>query len=318
MTKLELLQSLRRWKNCYEQAEKIQHEKYVQMRKAKEELDSAKNLAEKNKPYIEEPLTVVGAIITWFVFGLIGTVILGVAAAVIQFFATIIRILYETFVVKEITLENPVLIQLVDFASKTLHFPDNRVVTYILISAIVSAIVCVPLVVMMYLENDRIPEKNRRRVEEYEKLLARIPPIESEYRKAVAEHQRAADRVDYWVKQSVVTQEYIGYVDDIIKLLQNGRADTLKEALNVLEADRSRRRIESENARHNREMERISEENYAILQEEARRSTAASERAARASERAAEAAEDAAFFEQASMFINASALDKIRKDINEK
>lgn len=111
---------------------------------------------------------------------------------------------------------------------------------------------------------------------ENEKLESKLKEIETPNRKRLDELEKIISEDYQTIQESTVLhKEYIGYIDDIIVFLESGRADDLKEALNLaIEEERKR---ENENARrqeayrqeeilkeqarqnmlHNQEMERV-------------------------------------------------------------
>ncbi len=99
-----------------------------------------------------------------------------------------------------------------------------------------------------------------------------LPILEKQLNQALARFN-LAERNLRTVKNQGVLPEYYQYredVSDILRYLERGRADSLKEALNLLEADAQARSIAEENRRHNEEMERLQDERNQIAADAAR------------------------------------------------
>ena len=129
---------------------------------------------------------------------------------------------------------------------------------------------------------------------------------ENELKAAEKKYKLRWNQMQQMEKSGVMADHYFTWTGDLLKYLQDGRADTLKEAINLLEADFDKEAEAHERARHRKRMEDIASAHAAAMQSEAARTR-------EATERAASAAEDAAFWSQAETFIVANEIDKAKK-----
>ena len=106
--------------------------------------------------------------------------------------------------------------------------------------------------------------------------------------------------------QGVIPSKYLKVVSSLLEYLQDGRADTLKEAINLYESEYAALERDINESRHRKHMEDLAKAHATAMQSEAVKTR-------KAAERAASAAEEAAFWNQAETFIVANEIDKAKK-----
>lgn len=121
----------------------------------------------------------------------------------------------------------------------------------------------------------------------YEKGIAALPALESKLKDASQTAERSRWRLNAVIQKGVIHKSYLEYASTLLDYLQKGRADTLKEALNLLEMERSQIRSEIAMDEHNAEVQRKLDEMaarqssaLADIQDEAERATNAAATAA--------------------------------------
>ena len=139
--------------------------------------------------------------------------------------------------------------------------------------------------------------------------LEKIEEAKKKRQSTLKEYQKQLEKKEAEIKQlsnelnevTLLDRELLCYADRIARALEMGRADTLKEAINIVLEDKRKddeethrrieaQRLENENRKHNEEMQRLA-------QEEARRAQAhdeAMEKAAQAQAKAEQARAEAA------------------------
>lgn len=157
-----------------------------------------------------------------------------------------------------------------------------------------------------------LPKLNLNLEKEYEMNQKRLPELESQYKSSQAQVDNLLKKKHAMENQNIIPEDYLGPYSSgkLLEYFQRGRADTLKEAINLYEYESLQEDIAEENRQHNRRMEA----HAAAMEYEAQRNADASERAAAASEEAAESAKYAAFWNEASTFIIANEIDKAKKN----
>ncbi|MDO5783423.1 MAG: hypothetical protein Q4P20_00005, partial [Eubacteriales bacterium] len=136
-----------------------------------------------------------------------------------------------------------------------------------------------------------VPARNIKNKEEYDNNQALLAHSKEKYALRLKELNEAKRKLTQMKKNSIVPEKYLGSASTLLEFLEDGRADNMKEALNLLhqywdeldryhEMERHHRALEQENAQHNAQVE------------------AALRRNSAAAERAADAAEDAAYWEK--------------------
>lgn len=130
--------------------------------------------------------------------------------------------------------------------------------------------------------------ENNRRAEQRKKEAAQLPELERRLRIALTNQKEANNlyaRARQYASQHLPDSYMYGYcAERFLSYLKNGRADTLKEAINLYEMESRQEDIYEENRRHNQEMERQQQRQNELAAEavaEASRAADASEEAAR-------------------------------------
>lgn len=157
----------------------------------------------------------------------------------------------------------------------------------LIIGFAISLIIGLIAIIFGIISDKSIPKRNeqhRARFEDNQKMLA---AAEVRYGLAKQGSDAAWNYVQKLKKESPIPNTYLDYAEEILSLLVNQRADTLKEALNILHDKWERQSELEEHRRHNKEMERQNAQMADALS-----------RNAEAARQAAEAAEDAAYWEK--------------------
>lgn len=140
--------------------------------------------------------------------------------------------------------------------------------------------------IVLFSDKD-IPKRNAARKEEYAKRQALLPQLRMTYNLHLEKMRKAETKLMQMKKNAIISEKYLDYASDLLEFLETGRADTLKEALNLLHTEWHERERLHEMRRHHQAVEEENEQ----LRAELRRNT-------EASERAADAAEDAAYWDK--------------------
>jgi len=152
----------------------------------------------------------------------------------------------------------------------------------------------------------RVPKLNEESMKKHQAALARIPELEAALRVAQGQYSAASSLRTQLQNKGVLPEKYRNKAGFLLEYLEDGRADTLKEAINLFvldcqEADRYWQAKEQ-----HEEMMATIDAHAAAIQDEVGR-------AADAAEDAADAAHDAAFWSAAGTFLTASEIDRQRK-----
>lgn len=148
--------------------------------------------------------------------------------------------------------------------------------------------------------------KSAERRANAEKLL---PKLEKKYEQVDAEIIDTLMDLSILEQQDVLSEKYMNHqaASRFLEYLRTGRADTLKEAMNLYENERFQERMYRENQRHHRQME----DEQLRQTEELKRARQEAERAAETAEQAAKQAQKDANFD---LFANAVILDAALKE----
>lgn len=145
-------------------------------------------------------------------------------------------------------------------------------------------------------------DRNRKKIAKYRVQKLAIPALELKLKDIQLKGDAAWNRIEMMGKQGVVHPDYLNYASILADHLEKGRADTLKEAINLVEQRKADWHRELDARQHRREMEKRAAE-----------IAAETSRAADASEQAASSAEKAAFWGAATTFIVASEAERQRR-----
>ncbi len=151
----------------------------------------------------------------------------------------------------------------------------------------ISCILGIIAIIASFVGDKSIPEKNKRHQEEYEKSQKLLPQLQMMYDLNIKKQKEAEYQLAQMRKNTIVPGKYLSYASQLLDFLENGRADTIKEAINLLHTEWHRQDELREIQRHN---EAIEIQNAQIAAEYARSADAAN--------RAADAAEEAAYWEK--------------------
>ena len=136
---------------------------------------------------------------------------------------------------------------------------------------------------------------SRKRLADYELALEKAekeaPAIEEQLRKdyqALSNNKKifypsAKEFLNTLASDCILTQKYWGNTPELIEYISNGRANNIREALNLFESEKLQREANDALAQH-----------YQAMEEEARRQSIAAEEQARAAQRQASATEEQA------------------------
>lgn len=292
-----------RWLRNYIRAKKAYFSRAAYTEDCKRKLEEYQK-----KPEITPEFGVFGTIIEILLWTIIGTLILGVICAicwcVFLFFELIVTDYKNNFLTVELKsaqfikfwVRPVVYIMKGDAENPTVIQGILGFFTFALIpSFILSAILGIH-------DKKTTPKKNKLALGAHAERLKEIPRLEERIREAEKKQNIARQELESLEKQNVVPKKYLTWAEDLLGYLEDCRADSLKEAINLMEFEWNQEEHLHELKRHNKRME----ETYA-------RHAAAMERSADASERAAEAAEEDAFWSKGSAFLIANEIDKLKK-----
>lgn len=168
-------------------------------------------------------------------------------------------------------------------------------IAFLIIGLAISAVIGFIFIIVSIISDKGVPKRNKEHAKEYEnnqKLLAAAQVVYDLKKKEADIAWKTVERLE---KESPVPKDYLPWAEKILRILENQRADTLKEAINVLHTDWHRQNQLEEIKRHNEAVERQNAQTAAALS----RSADAADRAA---DRAAEAANEAAYWERQRYF----------------
>lgn len=133
--------------------------------------------------------------------------------------------------------------------------------------------------------------ENKRTAEQHKKEATKLPELERRLEIALTKQKEANNlyaRARQYASKHLPDTYMYGYcAERFLSYLKNGRADTLKEAINLYEIESRQDAIYEENRRHNEEMERQQQRQTELASEavaEASRAADASEEAARSAD----------------------------------
>ncbi len=217
-----------------------------------------------------------GVIASSFLLGLMGTPI---AALIIAIFARPSRWLYDTF----------------HFAFANAH----PFWTHILFSFVLTSILAIPLAIAMCKDQKK---GSVERFNSYQSALAERPALVQELASIPQQKQAIQSRLNQLSAKGILHHSYFVYADRLWWYFEQGRADTLKEALNLLEHDLA------EDARREDEREYRKEIRQIAKQQQDALSDIADETA-----RVADAAQSAAAWSAAGTLLTAAEIERQKK-----
>lgn len=280
MTKQQLIQ----WLKNYIKTD----DTYEQKRR---ETEQAKAYAQQfQKPLKKEEKTgIIGSIFTGILVAIIGAVPVGLLAGIIWLICFFVGIFNPKV--------GEVAIKIVESSAGlitddvTRFFNRHEVLgpmaAFLIIGLIISSIIGFACIILMILDDRNVPKRNQEHEEEYANNQTLLAAAEVVHDLKKKKSDAAWENVQRLKKESPIPQNYLVWAEEILQLLENNRADTLKEAINILHADWHREKELREIQRHNK----------AIEMQNAQASLELS-RATNAANRAAEAAEEAAYWEK--------------------
>lgn len=173
----------------------------------------------------------------------------------------------------------------------------------LLLSLAISAFLCVRSDMSDNKAEERKYEDELRR---YETELSQLPQWENKLRITSAKAAEARRHVQFLERKNILHSDYLQSANTLLEYFERGRADSLKEALNLLEQEQAEIRREFAREEHEAAMQEYAKAQAKALGQIADEAT----RSADASERAAQHADDAAFWGAVSAF----EIDKMRRD----
>lgn len=292
-----------RWLRNYIKAEKAYLSRISYTEDCKKELKKCEQ-----KPEVDPESGVFGMIIEILLWTIIGTLILGVICAVcwcvFLFFELIVTDYKNNFLTVELKSA-----QFIKFWVRPVVYvmkgdAENPTVIQGILSFFTFSLIPAFVLSIVLGVHDKIttPKKNKLELAAHAERLKKIPRLEERVREAEKKQNIAQQELENLEKQNVVPKKYLTWAQELLGYLEDCRADSLKEAINLMEFEWNQEERLHELKRHNKRME----ETYA-------RHAAAMERSADASERAAEAAEEDAFWSKGSTFLIANEIDKLKK-----
>lgn len=292
-----------RWLRNYIRAEKAYFSRAAYTEDCKRELEECKK-----EPEITPEFGVFGTIIEILIWTIIGTVILGIICAVCWCVFFFFEALITDYKNNSMTVELKSA-QFIEFWVRPVVYimkgdAENPTVIQGILGFFTFSLIPAFVLSIILGVHDKIttPKGNRQELAVNEIRLKKIPRLEERIREAEKKQNIAQQELESLEKQNVVPKKYLTWAKDLLEYLENCRADSLKEAINLMEFEWNQEESLHELKRHNKRME----ETYA-------RHAAAMERSADASERAAEAAEEDAFWSKGSAFLIANEIDKLKK-----
>lgn len=148
-----------------------------------------------------------------------------------------------------------------------------------------------------------IDKENVILCKKHEKLKEALPSLKKEYAEINRKMEQCVEKSSYYAQVLPPDYRVTSYAAKcILQYLKNGRADTMKEAINLYEMELDRDHLYQETRRHNQAME-----------EEAARQSANTAAARDEASRAADASEQAARNADFWGFVNSLQVDELKK-----
>lgn len=151
----------------------------------------------------------------------------------------------------------------------------------------ISVVIGCIFTILSIISDKRVPERNKKHEEEFESNQKLLAATQIKYNLRKKESDDAWRNVKRLENKSPIPEDYLPWAEEILRIFENQRADTVKEAINILHTDWHRQDELEETKRHNEIIERQNAQNAAELA-----------RSAEAANRAAEAANEAAYWEK--------------------
>lgn len=258
---------------------------------------------------------VVGVIFCTVFYTVVGAIVVGGICAVIWCICTVVELIAVDY--KNNTSVDLISVKLlrlfmdpvINAMNGDLDSPTviQALIAFLIMGAIISFILSFIISIWSSIDSTiNAPKRNQELQQQYEKKLKKVPELQRKLEDAKQAESLAYQKVRSLEQQHIVADKYLSWASDLLQYLEDGRADSLKEAINLMEFEWNEEERMHELRRHNRQMEEAYARHTAVLEEEAAR-------AADASERAAEAAEEEAFWAKGSTFLIANEIDKLKK-----
>ncbi len=172
--------------------------------------------------------------------------------------------------------------------------------THMLVSVIIVSILAIPIAILMCKEHraDSVERYNS-----YQEALEERPELVAELESVILQKEEVQKQLKQLSLQGVLHEDYIPYANKLLRYIEIGRADTLKEAINLLEhnlEEEYRWESELEHRREIREQAQKQQEVLSYIAEE--------------NKRAADAAESAAFWSAADTLLTAADIKERHKN----
>lgn len=287
MTKNELIQYLR----AFLQAENRCYEIQSEITRLKNTISNLKK-----EPTLEERQGLGESLVLFLLSTIMGGIALGVLLIISIFIVT----LFDN------NGKGP-FGQFIRASATFLHLENHPILFCILFPLLISAILSLLLTVYIATDhNKHYQQRNQQKIEEYKKVCAQIPALEANLNKQISELKLADYAFEILKQRNIVHPQWHDKIRYLLEYLEQGRADTLKEALNLWEQESAQRRMAAENRRFHQQMSQQMAAHAAAMEEQA-------ERTADASERAADSADEAAMWGALTAYETVKINQKLKK-----
>lgn len=258
MTKNESIQYLRHYVQAQERIDKIEEERLYLQSQIKKRKEPPELRATTEEGYLFA--------------GVLSSMIVGI-------FTIPIMIIIFLFT----PLDN-YLLDLFDFIAFVEHHPY---ISDLIFAYIIPTILMLPLWVKVVNTKEQDQVHDSEASQQYQDRLKEIPELERQLQLIPAKMQSAQSQLQQLKSMNIVHPKYLPHSRTLLSYFEEGRADSLKEAINLLEYERKENERDKEIARHHRKMQRQATEHAAIMEAEASRGADAAEEAARSANEAA-------------------------------
>jgi len=189
-----------------------------------------------------------------------------------------------------------------EFLYKAFHWTfayAHPIWTHILFSFFVVTILAIPLAILAG-KDERAGSVER--FNSYQRALSQRPEFVNELSDISKKKQVILSQLKQLSAQGILHSDYLPYTDQILWYFEKGRADTLKEAINLLEHD-----LEEKDRREDEK------EYREMMRQKARQQQESLEYIAGETSRAADAAQSAAAWSAAGAILTASEIERQKK-----
>lgn len=257
-------------------------------------------ITEHSKPLKEEKKTgILGSIATGLIVAVVGAIPCAIVFAIIWFvwsmielFKTNLREHPDATMYSTLIIEKAAGLVIKDVPHYFIqHEILGPVIGMLIIGAGISCILGILATIITLSGDKSVPAKNKKLKEEYEKNQALLPQLQMMYELHLKKKNEAKNELAQMEKTAIFPNKYLCYARELLDFLESGRADTLKEALNLLHQNWDEMDRLSEMQRHHRALEKENAQHNAQLEAELRKNS-------KAAERAADAAAETAYWEK--------------------